>query len=170
MMALTKEIKSIFQAKTVPNTKQLVEMDGLDALDKEGAVNFFSGKSSNHVLEHLRSRRGDALAGADYQLEEWSVLKAGARYYYLRAYLQFLLETLSEDDPDGGYVSDFFHQLYQTVFMYGTNAYSVEQEVLLQKIAAFTREAIRKNGALHDSSDDIVENIDAFLTELKKHG
>ncbi len=87
MIKLQKEIKSTFGAKHTPNTSQLVTVDGFDDLEKEGAVKFFSGKSLGDVLEHLQSRKADMIAGADYQLEEWSVLKPSARYYYLQAYL-----------------------------------------------------------------------------------
>ncbi|MFK7816523.1 MAG: hypothetical protein AB8B92_09310 [Gammaproteobacteria bacterium] len=170
MIKLQKEIKSTFGTKHTPNTNQLVIEDGFDVLEKEGAVKFFSGKSLENVLEHLQSRKGDVLAGADYQLEEWSVLKPSARYYYLRAYLEFLLETLSERDPDGGYIPDLFHQLYQTVYMYGAEAYSNEQKALLRKIAALTLETIKNHKGIEDLGEDITDNINVFLSELEKHG
>ena len=168
MTDLASEIDSIFQTKRVPGANQLVAMDGMDVLDKEAAVEFFSGKSSKDVLEYLRSRKFDASAGSDFQLEEWSVLEPSARYYYLRSYLQYLFETLSGNDPDGGYVSDIFHQLYQTVYMYGANAYSDDQETLLRKVSALTLETIKSRSSLHDSRDDIEDNVSAFLAELER--
>ena len=169
VMKLNNEVKSVFPTKHAPNANQLVIVDGLDVLEKEGAVEFFSGKSLQDVLEHLRSRKGDVLAGADYRLEEWSVLKPSSRYYYLRGYLEYLLETLSENDPDADYISDIFHQLYQTVFMYGADAYNDEQEGLLRKIAGFTIVTIENHVTLDDSRDDIANNINLFLSELEKY-
>jgi len=170
MIRLQKEIKACFKARYTPNAEQLVEMDGFDVLEKEGAVKFFSGKSWKDVLGHLQSRKTNIVAGADYQLEEWSVLKPSARYYYLRSYLEFLLETQSENNPDEQYVSDFFHQLYQTVYMYRLEAYGNEQKALLRKIAEYTFETIKNHKGVEDWSDDIAENINIFLSELKNHG
>lgn len=169
MTKLQKEIKFTFGSKHKPNTNQLVIADGFDVLEKEGAVKFFSENSLEDVLEHLQSRKADMLTGADHQLEEWSVLKPSARYYYLQAYLEYLLETQSENDPDAGYISDFFHQLYQTVYMYGAEAYSDEQKTLLRKITAFALETIINHKGMEDWSDDIVDNINAFLSELEKY-
>lgn len=167
-MKLQKEIGSAFGTKHVPNTKQLVVADGFDVFEKERAVEFFSGKSLNDVLAHLQARMFDPLAGGDYQLEEWSVLKPSARYYYMQAYLAFLHETLSSSEPDGGYVSDFFHQLYQTVFMYGSDAYCDKQETLLRNLATYTLKTVQGHEGIDDWSDDIAENINFFLAELEK--
>lgn len=169
MTRLQKEIKACLKARCTPNAEQLVEIDGFDVLEKEGAVKFFSRKSWKDVLGHLQSRKTDIVAGADYQLEEWSVLKPSARYYYLRSYLEFLLETLSENNPDEQYISDLFHQLYQTVYMYRLDAYGNEQEVLLRNIAEYTFEAVKNHKGIEGGCDDITENINAFLSELESH-
>ena len=170
MITLKKEIKACFKAKYTPNAEQLVENDGFDVFEKESAVEFFSGKSWKDVLGHLQSRKSDIVAGCDYQLEEWSVLKPNARYYYMRSYLEFLLETLSENHSDKQYVSDLFHQLYQTVYMYKLEAYSNDQKALLRIIAEYTYEAIKNQKGDEDWNDDIIENINIFLSELNNYG
>ncbi len=169
MIKLQKEVESCFKTRHKAGTDQVVIFDGFDALEKEGAVKFFSRKTKKDVLEYLQSRKGDMIAGGDYQLEEWSVLKQNARYYYLQAYLEFLLETQSENEPDEGYISDFFHQLYQTVYMYGREAYSNDQKALLRKISTYTLETVKKHTGIEYWGDDVKDNVDMFLSELEKY-
>ncbi len=109
MADLKNEIHTCFKSKQVPTPKQLVNYNGFDTLDKEDAVKFFSGKSWHNVLDHLRSLKNSVLFGADFRLEELSVLEQDPREYYLKAYLEFFFEILSTNEPDCDFVSHSFY-------------------------------------------------------------
>src|SRR6185436_17278203 len=109
-----REIASSFGCGDPPRVHELVRWDGFDQLDKEDAVAFYSGKTWDDVLSHLRGLR-NKVASADYQLEEWSVLSREALPYYLRAHLEYLLETLAEPECDEEFVDYLFFQLRQVV-------------------------------------------------------
>ena len=170
MKDLRNDITTCFDAKQIPAPDQFVKRDGFDPFEKEDAVKFFSGKSWNDVLDHLNSLENTMIFGADYHLEEWSVLEPKPRYYYLRAFLEFLLETLSKDDPDEQFVSDLFHQLYQTIYMYKYDAYNVLQEAVLRNVAAYATIVVEEHKGFDNWRDDIIDNINRFLFELEKHG
>jgi hypothetical protein len=170
MTELQNKIEEYFGVKRSPNPTNLVKLDGYDVLEKEAAIKFFSGKSWNDVLDHLRSTKNNIIAGADFRLEEWSVLDPDPRYYYLRAYLEYLLETLATDNPDEQYISELFHQLYQTVYMYKTAAYNDAQKVLLCKIASHIAEIVKSHKGIEYWGKDITDNINLFLSELKNNG
>lgn len=170
MRDLRNEITTCFETKQTPTPDQLVKRDGFDPFEKEDAVKFFSGKSWNDVLDHLNSLENTMIFGADYRLEEWSVLEPNPRYYYLRAFLEFLLETLSKADPDCQFVSDLFHQLYQTVYMYKQDAYNDDQKIALRKVAEYATKTVEEHKGIDDWRDDIIDNINTFLFELEKHG
>jgi len=166
---MQRNIRNCLKSTYAPNAGQLVDMNGLDELEKEDAKAFFCGKSWKSVLDHLQTLNVNAIVSADYKLEEWSVLKSNARYFYLRAYLEFLLETLSDSTPDEQFISEFFHQLYQTVYMYRSDACNDQQKALLQSVAEHTIDRIRNHEGVGDWSDDIAENVSRFLSELKKY-
>ncbi len=169
MTKLQRKIRDSLKSTYTPNAAQLVDMNGFDEFEKEGALAFFGGESWKSVLEHLQMLNVNAIASADYKLEEWSVLRSNARYYYLRAYLEFLLRTLSERNPDEQYISEFFHQLYQTVYMYRSDACDDQQKALLQAVAGHTIEMIGNYENVDGWSDNIVENVSRFLSELGKY-
>lgn len=170
MTDLQNEISNCFKTKFRPNPNQLVKFDGYDPFEKEDAMKFFSGKTWVDIFNHLCSLENNMISGADFRLEEWSVLEPSPRYYYLRSYLEFLLETLAKDSPDEQYISDFFHQLYQTIYMYQNNAYSDAQKVVLRKIAAYTVKSTNNHKVIKEWKKDIIESINLFLTKLEKHG
>lgn len=147
---------------------QLVTLNGSDLLDKEEALSFFSGKSWNDVLAHLQSLDSQWIASAEYRLEEWCVLDTNARHYYTPAYLEFLLHTLSKNDPNGRYISELFHALYQTMFMYGHDVFNSTQKSLIRQLGEYTLERTSSTTELEDWKQDIDLNIKALISEFNK--
>ncbi len=113
----------------------MVLWDGLDQLEKERAVQFYSGKTWNEVLDHLRNLKNEPIFGAAYYLEEWSVLSKEALPYYLRAHLEFLLETLSSPQTDNEFVAFLLGQLYQVIYMHKGSPFTRAQTLPLRKVA-----------------------------------
>jgi len=161
MNLLSLDIAANFGEGCQPRSSALVLSDGFDQLDKHSAVQFYGGKTWSDVLEHLRSLGDEPVFGAAYYLEEWSVLSKEALPYYLRAHLEFMIETLSSPQPDEDFLSLFFHQLYQVIFMHKGSPFNTVQTVLLQRIASSVAE---------NANDHYVEpEVLRFLAELRTH-
>jgi hypothetical protein len=154
-------IPCLFGLGPLPNGRDLVAWDGMDQFEKESSVKFYAGKSWEEVLEHL-ARPGQG----DYELEEWTVLREPALSYYARAHLEHLLATISTDDPDEFYVSQFFHQLYQLLYMHGRSPFLPEQTLAL---AALAREAQNWGGKDVEAplqGEFVQSNVRLFLRQL----
>jgi len=162
MSAARTDIAKYFGRGDPPSDRLLVNWDGFDQLEKEDAVAFYAGKTWIDLYRHLRSLKG-ALFGADYRLEEWAVLTPGAQKYYLLAFLEYLLESVEEANPDDRFVSDLFFWLYEATRIHDGEMFSHEETEVLRRIAIYTREAVNKNAGYEEWQDDIAENINRFL-------
>ena len=162
--SLRREIASSFGRGDPPRVHELVRWDGFDQLDKEDAVAFYSGKTWEDVLAHLRG-----IASADYQLEEWSVLSREALPYYLRAHLEYLVETLAEPECDEEFVHYLFFELRQVVSDDDGSPFDPVQtrvlELVAQEVAAVM--ADRQEPDFFWAAD-IKEEVAGFVAEL--HG
>lgn len=126
----------------MPNADTLVVNDGFDELEKEYAIGFYAGKSWQDVLKHLRNLKNEPVFGAAYYLEEWSVLSKSALSYYIRAHLEFLIDQLSNADPDELFVHSFVAQLYQVAHIYKGSPFNQDETTFLKKVAeAIVRDA-----------------------------
>ena len=157
MESLRLEIADHFGVGRQPHSNDVVLWDGFDQLEKEGAVQFYTGKTWSDVLEHLRGLKDERVFGAAYYLEEWSVLSQEALLYYLRAHLEFLLETLSSPQPDEEFVFFFFGQLYQVIYMHKGSPFNSAQTLLLQRVAQFVAEI--GNRAKHAPGNDVALDL-----------
>lgn len=163
--SLRAEIKNYFQYRAKPCQQELVVWDGFDELDKSSAVNFFNGKSWEDVLHHLQ----DPAVG-NFYLEEWAVLGPQAMAYYLYAYLEFLIETLSsQEGPNEGYVSELFHWLYQIIYMHRGTPLNFQQTACVVKIAEHVTVEFQDYQRFPEMGEQISGNIGKFLQELVKY-
>jgi hypothetical protein len=163
--SLRAEVKTYFQYRAKPRKEELVVWDGFDELDKPSAVDFYNGKSWEDVLHYLQ----DPTVG-NFYLEEWAVLGPQALAYYLRAYWEFLIETLSsQEGPDEGYVSELFHWLYQMIYMHKGSPLNPEQTAAIVKIAEHVTVEIQDYQRFPEIGEHISRNIDMFLQELIKY-
>jgi hypothetical protein len=86
-------VEELWAKDSPPQARELVINDGFDSLDKMSAQAFFGGKAWQGLRDHLDAIRDDPRCGGDFQLEEWTVLAAQPRSYYLRVYLEFLFDN-----------------------------------------------------------------------------
>lgn len=164
--SLKADVKTYFQSTAKPRNENLVIEDGFDELTKPIAVDFFNGKSWEDLLHYLQN----PAVGYAY-LEEWAVLSPIALAYYLRAYLEFLIETLSgQQEHDVWYISDFFHWQYQMIYMHKGSPLSPKQTAVIVKIAEHVVIEIKDYQRFAEIGDDILINIDLFLKELNQYG
>lgn len=163
--SLRAEIKTNFlQDRTKPCKQGLVVWNGFDELDKSSAVDFFSGKSWEDVLHHLQ----EPTVG-NFYLEEWAVLGPQAMAYYLYAYLEFLIETLSSQaGPNEEYVSELFHWLYQMTYMHKGAPLNSQQTACIVKVAEHVTVEFQDYQRFPEMGAQISENIGKFLQELVK--
>jgi len=168
MITLQNKIATYFGGNRVPTRNELIKRDGVDPFVKEDAKKAFLGQSWRDLYKHLETLKG-AILGADYRLEEWSILEPGALHYYLRAYLDYLLEMLSQNEPDEEFVSLLFHNLYQAVYIHKRDAFDDDQIEVLREVAAYTVKTIKNNKGFEIWKNDIDDNIAMFLTELEKY-
>ncbi len=150
-----------------PRESELVVWDGLDQLDKEGAVQFFSGKTWRDVLSHLRGLKDEPVFGAAYFLEEWTVLSPAPLAYYARAYLEYLRETLASAQPDEEFVFDFLGNLCQVAHM--GSPFDPAQTEFLRRVVRQTAETAATSGSFEYFADDIKHQAEKFLTETAAH-
>ena len=163
--SLKADVKTYFQSTAKPHSGKLVVWDGLDELTKPIAVDFFNGKSWEDLLHYLQN----PAVGYAY-LEEWAVLSPIALAYYLRAYLEFLIETLSgQQDHDEWYISDFFHWQYQMIHMHKGSPLSPMQTAVIVKIAEHVVIEIKDSQRFADIGEGILININLFLKELNQY-
>ena len=168
MDTLRKEIAVCFNAERPPRADSLVLWDGFDELEKEYAIAFYSGKSWQDVLQHLRGLKDRPVSeGATYYLEEWSVLSQEPLSYYLRAHLEFLLDNLCSDQPDEEFMFSFIGELYQVVFMYKGSPFSLEQTLLLGKVAQVVAKNAANQGRFAYFGGDIESNVEKFFSILQ---
>lgn len=156
-----------FGKGTHPTPHDLIVWDGMDQLDKEEAQCFFQNKKWENVLTYLQ---GLGPVSAAYFLEEWIVLAPNAISYYARAYIEYLIETLSSDDPDVDFVSNLFGQLYQLTYMYKGHLPFAESQIQLLVAICYAAAAIASKDELSSYWEhDIEEQIQKFLQELDPH-
>ena len=151
-----------------PQEDELVLWNGLDLLVKEDAVHFYSGKTCEDVLAHLRSLKDEPLFRAAYYLEEWSVLSPPALAYYARAHFEFLWETLGQAQPDEEFVFHLLGQLYQVFYMHKGSPFNPAQTDLLRRVARQVGEKALE-GFFEDFGDDIWESAETVLAEMERH-
>ena len=149
-----------------PHEGDLVLLNGFDELEKEGAVSFYSGKTWQDVLAHLRRLKDEPVFGAAYFLEEWSVLSPPALAYYARAHLEFLWETLAEERPREEFVFYLLGQLHQVVYMHKGSPFTASQTNLLRRVVQFIAERAAEPGLFEEFRDSIKDSADRVLTEL----
>ncbi|MFG6447632.1 hypothetical protein ACG0Z6_05175 [Roseateles sp. BYS180W] len=159
---LLNEVRSLFGAGAMPSANALVNWDGFDQWDKEYAVKFYSGKTWKDVLAH--NNKG----GTAHKLEEWSVLCEPSLSYYGRAHLEYLFETADSVTPDDEFVSQFFHQLYQLVYMHKGSPFTASQTDLLVRIAKTLPLVAVERGVESLADDYVVHNIELYLEELTR--
>ena len=136
----------------------------MDQLDKEQAQSFFQNKKWEQVLAYLQRLRP---LSAAYFVEEWVVLAPNAISYYARAYIEYLIGTLSSEDPDTAFAAHLFHQLYQLAYMYKGHLPLVESQIQLLVAISRASEAIACENELASYLErDIEEQIQKFLQEL----
>lgn len=162
--SLNLEVKNHFPYRTKPRNEALVVWDGFDELDKSSAVDFYSGKSWEDVLQHLQ-----APTTGNFYFDELTILGPQALDYYLRAYLEFLIETLSsQEGPNEGYVSEFFHGLYQMIYMHKGSPLTPEQTAVIVKIAEHVTVEIQDYQRFPEIGEHISGNVEMLLQELIK--
>ncbi len=166
MNALREDLAKFFGVGQVPMKEGLVEQDGFDEFEKEDAVSFFAQKSWNEVYELLQGLKDDFWGGGNYRFEEWAVLRPDSIKYYLFAYVEFLLDTLEEEDPDEEFVDYFFFELYQVIRIHGASLFSLEEKDVLRNLSAFTKKAIKENSGFDMWRDGINNSIREFGTLL----
>jgi len=169
MKTIQYEIATCFGQGPIPRRTELVKHDGVEPFLKEDAEKAFTGKSWSDIYNHLTAVK-DQVFSADYHLEEWSILEPGPLNYYLRAYLEYLLDVLQQNEPDGQFVSFLFHELYQAVYVHKRAAFDEAQKKVLRSLADYTNEVIKSNKGIEIERDGIADNIRSFLTELNKNG
>ena len=166
MESLRLAIAANFGEASQPRSNNIVLWDGFDQLEKESAVRFYAGKSWADVLKHLRGLKNEPVFGGAYYLEEWSVLTREALPYYLRAHLEFLLETLSSPRPDEEFVFFFLGQLYQVIYMHKGSPFNPAQTLLLQRVAEHVAENADDQKRFVYFHQDIKTQVATFLAEL----
>jgi hypothetical protein len=169
MESLRLEIAAHFGEGGQPDSDGVVLWDGFDQLEKERAAQFYTGKTWSDVLEYLHGLKDEAASGAAYYLEEWSVLSPKALPYYLRAYLELLLEALSSPQPDEEFVFFFLGELYQVIYMHKGSPFNPTQTLLLQKIAQSVAENANDQKRFAYFGRDISAQVVKFLAELRAH-
>lgn len=169
MESLLYDIASTFGLDDPPQSNEIVVWDGFDQLEKEDAVKFYTGKTWSDVLLHLHGLKDESVFGAAYYLEEWSVLSRVALPYYLRAHLEYLVD--SDLEPDGQFISSLLEQLYQVIYMYKGSPFSSVQTQLLQKVAHSIAEALEGQEYYGDwKNSDLKAQVVRFQDELHTHG
>jgi hypothetical protein len=150
-----------------PRESELVVWDGFDQLDKEDAVQFFSGKTWQDVFSHLRGLKDEQVFGGAYFLEEWTVLSPSPLAYYARAYLEYLRETLASGTPDEEFVFYFLGGLYQVAHM--GSPFDPSQTALLRRVAQQTAETAAASATFEYFADDIKQQAEKFLAATAAH-
>lgn len=153
-------IASFGQGKRPPPT-DLVLWDGLDQFEKEYAVAFYGNKTWQDVFTHLQGLK-HAVAGAEYRLEEWSVLNPEYLTYYLRAHLEYLFETITLEMPDTEFVLQLFRELQQVIRIHSGKPFTLAQIALLKRVAQYVDEQASKRHLFANQEKDIEE----YATEL----
>lgn len=156
-------VRELFGHGERPNKDALVSWDGFDQLDKESAVSFYAGLSWEDVLANLRN-------GGTYELEEWGVLCSDALFYYARAHLEYLIETVESESPDDGFVAKFFHELYQLVYAHKGSPFKEKQTTLLVNLAHAVQSAAIERDLEYLLDDYVQNNIERFLEQLASNG
>jgi len=168
--SLRHQIVANFGGGSKPRSDEVVLWDGFDQLEKESAVKFYAGKTWTDVLLHLQDLKNAALGGA-YYLEEWSVLnREDALPYYLRAHLEYLLETLSSAEPNEEFMFFLIGQWYQVIYMYKGSPFNPEQTKLLQRVALFVADSANDERRFPFFNQDIGDQVKIFLGELQARG
>ena len=167
MLSFRAAVAESFGKGLPPAPHELIAWDGMDQLDKEEAQSFVQNKKWEHVLTYLQKLRP---ASAAYFLEEWVVLAPNAMSYYARAYIEYLIGTLSSEDPDTEFAANLFGQLYQLAYLYKGHLPFVESQIQLLVAIARASAAIASEDELASYWErDIEEQIQKFLRELDPH-
>jgi hypothetical protein len=169
MESLRLEIAANFGEGHQPHSDDIVQWDCFDQFEKASAFQFYTGKTWSDVLEHLRGLKDEPDFGAAYRLEEWSVLSQKALPYYLRAHLEFLLETLSSPQPDEEFIFFFLGALYQVIYMHKGSPFNPAQTLLLQRVAQSVAKIANDHKRFAYFNQDIKAQVVEFLAELGAH-
>ena len=151
-----------------PDESELVIWDGFDTPEKEGAVNFYAGKTWQDVLAHLRAMKDEPVFRAAYFLEEWTVLSPPALAYYARAHLEFLWETLADERPNDEFVFHLLGQLHQIVHMHKGSPFNAGQTDLLRRVVRWIAEKVADPSVFEDFRDDIEDWAEKVIAELDR--
>lgn len=167
MNQLRNEIARHFPHASKPSAAALVlKNDGFDELEKASAISFYTGKSWEDVLRHLRELKEEPMFGAAYYLEEWAVLDKSALSYYVRAHLEFLADQLSRANPDELFVHFFIGELYQVAYMHKESPFSQEQTAFLREVAEAVARDAKDQKRYGGLGVDIERGVGQFFVAL----
>ena len=169
MNTLHANISSSFGHEKRPPPADLVVPDGFDQFEKEDAVAFYEGKTWQDVHAHLQGLK-NAVAGAAYFLEEWSVLNPAYLAYYLRAHLEYLFETLASNTPDTEFILHLLGELQQVIHMHKSNPFTSTQTALLKQLAQYVCDHTAKNNLSAYQEQDIEQYANQLLVGLEAYG
>lgn len=167
MDSILDNMRKNFGLGAVPYASEIIIWDGYDQLDKRSAALFYSGKSWFDVLTHLRNLKYELVFGAAYYLEDWQFLSHIALPYYARAHLEFLFETLEDEEPDDDFVFQLFSAWYQVIYIHKGSPFSLIQTELLRRVGHDIIKITKRDGVFEDSY--IEANARKFLAELEKY-
>lgn len=170
MDRLHASITTTFGHDPCPTPADLVTWDGFDQFEKEDAVRFYGGKTWQNVLKHLRDLKHNPVNGAAYYLEEWSVLNPACLSYYLRAHLEYLLETLASGTPDTEFVLQLLGQLQQVMHVHSSNPFTSAQTEALKLVIQYTCDCAAHSSLSAYQEHDIEDYATQLLVDLDNRG
>jgi hypothetical protein len=154
-MEILDRLAAAFPDSGAPSRDTLVVFDGFDPLDKESAVQAFSGRTRDEVTRLI----GAGPSGIEglWGIEELEVLEPAALQYYLEPFLRFLI-AIEYSKPDE--VSFWLnYHLSEVIRRRGPEIFTVPQREVLEEIA-------RHLAARLTESDDWSMSIRAHCTSL----
>jgi len=163
-------VSASFGQEKPPRATDLVISDGYDPFEKEDAAAFYGGKTWQDVLTHLQGLKNNPVYGAAYFLEEWSVLNPVHLGYYLRAHLEYLLETLASVAPDTAFVLHLLGELQQITHIHKRSPFTPEQTELLRQLAQHVYNFAAKHNLSAYQEHDIEEYATQLLVDLEANG
>ncbi|MFO0782844.1 MAG: hypothetical protein U0636_04085 [Phycisphaerales bacterium] len=162
-------IEALFGNGDMPPAETIVEHDGLAQHEKASAEWFYGNKSWPQVLKEIRTLRENGLRTGAY-LEPWAVLTREALSYYLRAYLEYLVETLASPEPDTEFMFDLFGALGLSIIIHRSSPFSPEQTAFLVQMAQSSAAAVNDVARFDGEDAHIKWSIDDFLLQLRTQG
>lgn len=146
-----------------PTSRELVDCDGFDQLDKERAVAFFTDKRWEDVFGYLQKKNS-----AEFFLEEWAVLRPISLAYYLRAYLAHLFNVQPLDEE---FAFHFYGELNQVLHIYnGHLPLSATQSSALVRLSCTLLENMQSTAfGSTEFRSSLVSEIHCFLRGVSQH-